>query len=123
MFVKMNRNFNVQREIKNGDKFESTTSIVNQDVFNFFLSGSQFEGKIASYSINYNTLSALSLVDIQNSTKRQNGYCISITVDAAEPENISNINSLPKKKKENIMETRRAPKVGTHFDPEMKNEY
>lgn len=65
LFVKFNKNFNLKR-IQFDDKNNpiKSDSIVNTEVFNFFCSGAQFEGKEKIYNIMYETLAAVSLEDL-----------------------------------------------------------
>lgn len=76
LFVKLNKNFNVQKvkKDKNNElEFIKTDSIVVNEVFNFFLSGSQFEGGINPYIKNYNIQPAITLDDIKNLQRRSGG--------------------------------------------------
>lgn len=76
LFIKLNKNFNVQKVKKDKDnesEFVKTNSIVVNEVFNFFLSGAQFEGEIMPYVKNYDIQPAITLNDISNLQRRSGG--------------------------------------------------
>lgn len=89
LFIKINKNFSLHKEIKQGDTFKAVSSIVVPEVFNFFLSGAQFEGKVIPYSLYYgfdNQNPALSLKSINTITNinKNRGRNVSINVDYVE---------------------------------------
>lgn len=81
--IKMNKEFSTQREIKDEDTFKPNSSLVIPEVFNFFLSGSQFEGKVTPYVLYYNQ-AAVSLGDLNG--KNGAGYTMNISTSHTEGE-------------------------------------
>ena len=74
----MNKEFNTQREVKDGDTFKSNSSLIVSEVFNFFLSGAQFEGKVTPYVFYYNQ-AAVSLNELKEKQRNGAGYNMSIS--------------------------------------------
>lgn len=81
--IKMNKGFSTQREVKDGDTFKSNSSLVVSEVFNFFLSGAQFEGKVTPYVLYYNQ-AAVSLGDLNRKQGNGAGYSMSISTSHTE---------------------------------------
>lgn len=81
--IKMNKEFSTQREIKDEDTFKPNSSLVIPEVFNFFLSGSQFKGKVTPYVLYYNQ-AAVSLGDLNG--KNGAGYTMNISTSHTEGE-------------------------------------
>ena len=99
LFVKFNKNFNVQRLKKNGEgesDFVKNDSIVVSEVFNFFLSGAQFEGVIKPYVKNYDIQPAISLNDINRLQKGNGGngeiHTLHLTISGGEGSEEDNSN-------------------------------
>lgn len=70
LFIKMNKNFSFSSKNKK-KSFTKTDSVVNSEVFNFFLSGAQFEGKIYPYIKDYYDKPAIDLNSIDLMQKQQ----------------------------------------------------
>ena len=82
LFVKLNKDFNVQKLKKDGNKFTKSDSIVVNEVFNFFLSGAQFEGAVRPYIKKYEIQPAVGLNDLNRLQKGE--YTINLTISSGD---------------------------------------
>ena len=79
LFIKLNKDFNIQRLKKDGNKYFKTNSIVINEVFNFFLSGAQFEGAVKPFIKNYEVQPAVELNDLNRLQKGEESYHLYIS--------------------------------------------
>ena len=89
LFVKLNKDFNIQRLKKDGNKYSKTNSIVINEVFNFFLSGAQFEGAVKPFVKNYEVQPAVELNDLNRLQKGEESYHLYISDGSNDDNNSS----------------------------------
>lgn len=89
LFVKLNKNFNVTKLKKDG--ITKSNSLVVNEVFNFFLSGAQFEGAIRPYVKSYEVQPAIGLNELNRLQKGETEIHLSISSGDSDLEQENNL--------------------------------